>query len=79
MIVYLLESESDPSRKYVGITSDLAKRLEEHNRGKSIHTNKHRPWRVVVSIWFADPNKAADFELYLKKGSGHAFARRRFW
>ena len=79
MYVYLLRSENEPERRYVGLTSDLERRLEEHNAGKSIHTNKHRPWRVVVAIWFADSERAAAFERYLKHGSGHAFASRHLW
>jgi predicted GIY-YIG superfamily endonuclease len=41
--VYVLQSTIDPSRHYVGISNDPARRLEEHDAGKSIHTNKHRP------------------------------------
>jgi putative endonuclease len=76
--VYILQSEADETRYYVGISNDPARRLEEHNNGKSIHTNKHRPWKVVVSIGFADPAKAAEFERYLKSGSGRAFAKKHF-
>jgi len=79
MFVYLLKSLKDPSRRYVGVTADLSKRLAEHNDGKSSHTAKYRPWQVVVSIWFEDDNKALAFEKYLKAGSGHAFANRHFW
>lgn len=77
--VYLLRSLSDPSRKYTGITSDLDKRLADHNAGKSPHTRKFAPWQCVVSIWFADHAKAEAFETYLKSGSGHAFAKRHLW
>ena len=76
--VYLLESVSDPQRKYIGITSNLRKRIEEHSAGKSPHTKKFKPWRVVVAVWFATDQKAESFETYLKSGSGHAFAKRHF-
>ena len=79
MYVYLLESISFPGRRYVGRTSDLHRRLDEHNAGKSPHTSKHRPWRIVAAVWFADETKARAFEAYLKSGSGHAFAKRHFW
>ena len=76
--VYVLQSEMDPEAYYVGLTNDLTRRLEEHNSGKSVHTNKYRPWKLVVSIGFSDPAKAAKFESYLKSGSGRAFAKRHF-
>lgn len=76
--VYVLHSETHKSRFYVGISSDPARRLEEHNSGSSIHTTKYRPWALAVSIGFADPAKATDFERYLKSGSGRAFAKRHF-
>ena len=76
--VYLLQSEADPLRYYVGLSNDPARRLEEHNGGKSIHTNKYRPWSVVVTVGFADPAKATAFEDYLKSGSGRAFAKKHF-
>ncbi|WP_371135909.1 GIY-YIG nuclease family protein [Reyranella sp.] len=37
--VYLLESDRVPGKRYVGITADLKRRLEEHNAGKSPHTS----------------------------------------
>jgi len=76
--VYVLQSESSPEAFYVGATNDQTRRLDEHNSGKSVHTNKYRPWKLVVSIGFSDPAKAANFERYLKSGSGRAFAKRHF-
>lgn len=76
--VYILQSEVGPSKHYVGILSDPARRLDEHNNGKSIHTNKHKPWKIVISIGFDDAAKAAAFERYLKSGSGRAFAKKHF-
>lgn len=77
--VYLLESLAKPGKKYVGITSDLNNRLKEHNAGKSPHTTKFKPWKVVVVVRFDDDHRAEAFEEYLKSGSGHAFARRHLW
>ena len=55
-----------------------ARRLAAHNGGLSAHTASGCPWRVIVSIEFADAKKAAAFERYLKSGSGRAFAQRHF-
>lgn len=77
--VYLLQSLSFPEQRYVGLTSDLEKRLATHNAGQSSHTAKFRPWKLVGYLAFADESKAAAFEKYLKTGSGRAFAEKRLW
>lgn len=77
--VYLIESLAKPSERYVGVTADLKRRLHDHDAGKSNHTSKFRPWRLVTYIAFSDSIKAESFEKYLKSGSGHAFARKRLW
>lgn len=74
--VYILVSESDPDRHYVGSTSDLNSRLAAHNAGKVSHTSKHKPWRVESAVAFRNKTKAIAFERYLKSGSGREFARR---
>ena len=76
--VYVLRSDVNPSRHYVGLTSNVEDRLEWHNAGPSGQTVWHRPWSVVVSLEFADEQTAARFERYLKSGSGRAFAKRHF-
>lgn len=76
--VYILRSLNDPDRHYVGVTMDPNRRLDEHNSGKSIHTNKYKPWELTVCIGFTDSAKAHNFERYLKSGSGRAFAKRHF-
>ncbi len=77
--VYLLQSVANPEERYVGLTSDLERRLKEHNSGGSSHTAKYSPWRIVVAVQFAEDRRAAEFEQYLKSGSGHAFARKHLW
>ena len=77
--VYLIESAAVPGQRYVGVTSDLKLRLQDHNAGKSTHTAKFRPWRLATYIAFSSRTKAEAFERYLKSGSGHAFAKKRLW
>jgi predicted GIY-YIG superfamily endonuclease len=76
--IYILQSLKRSDRRYVGMTRDIATRLEEHNTGSVESTWRHRPWKLVATIWLADRAKAEAFERYLKHGSGHAFARRHF-
>ena len=75
--VYLLQSESVIGQRYVGVTSDLKQRFTDHNAGKSPHTSKYVPWKLVAYVAFSDEQKAETFERCLKSGSGHAFARKR--
>ena len=74
--VYILRSVEHPKQKYVGSTNDLMKRIAEHNAGKSIHTNKFKPWMIEVYFAFSILEVAERFEKYLKSGSGRAFAAR---
>jgi putative endonuclease len=76
--VYLLQSLSDSTKRYIGLAYDVEERVMEHNSGKSIYTNKHKPW-LIAQFGFESEQKAFDFERYLKHGSGHAFAKRHFW
>jgi putative endonuclease len=78
MTVYILQSLANPKRFYVGLTADLRTRLAAHNAGNSKYTAKWRPWKVVVSMWFAEESRARAFEAYLKSGSGRSFQRRHF-
>jgi putative endonuclease len=75
--VYSIQSESNPDKYYVGLTTNTEKRLAEHNAGKSIHTNKFRPWKINTYTAFADKSRAEKFEAYLKTSSGRAFAKKR--
>ncbi len=77
-IVYVLRSETDSSKHYVGLTSDLARRVAGHNAGLNVHTARAKSWRVLVSLNFVDEKTAARFERYLKTGSGRAFGLRHF-
>ena len=73
-----LRSDSDPSRYYVGATSNVDQRLEWHNHGPCGYTVENRPWSIVVAIEFRTEAEAVRFEKYLKSGSGRAFAKRHF-
>jgi putative endonuclease len=77
-IVYIIRSDSDPSRHYTGITNDVKGRLDWHNSGPCGYTVHHRPWSFVVAIEFPTENAARRFEKYLKSGSGRAFTKRHF-
>lgn len=75
--VYILQSDADPQRYYVGLTKDLKARLIRHNSGQVSHTSKYVPWTVKTYVGFDDEAQAAAFEQYLKTASGRAFAKKR--
>ncbi len=74
--VYVLRNAETPARYYTGLSSDVSRRLEEHNAGRNRHTARFRPWSVDIVIEFRDERRAVALERYLKSGSGIEFARR---
>ena len=76
--VYQLLSIEHLNQKYTGFTSDVSKRLDVHNSGQVPHTSKYKPWKLLNYFAFSDEQKAREFEVYLKSGSGRAFAKKHF-
>ena len=70
--VYILQSEQDASF-YIGYTSDIERRLEEHNEGKSRYTSKKTPWQLVYFEKFEEKSDAIKREIFLKRQKSHAF------
>jgi putative endonuclease len=59
--VYLIESLSAHGERYVGMTTDLKQRLREHNQGKSSHTTKFSPWKLITYLAFTDSSQGRSF------------------
>jgi predicted GIY-YIG superfamily endonuclease len=74
--VYLIESQSDSRRHYVGFTHNLKARLASHNAGRNQSTAVGRAWNLVSYFAFANERTAIEFEKYLKSGSGKTFLLR---
>jgi len=62
---------------YFGSTIDLKNRFNLHNTGQVPSTKPHLPWKLVWFCGFETKKEARDFEIYLKSGSGKAFAYKR--
>ncbi|MFH1868485.1 MAG: GIY-YIG nuclease family protein [Candidatus Omnitrophota bacterium] len=75
--VYILRSKRDASRFYIGYTTDVNKRLKEHNESRMLYTKRYTPWCVETYISFTNQKIAKQFERYLKSGSGKTFLKRR--
>jgi putative endonuclease len=68
-VVYVLRSIKT-GRFYIGLTSDLERRLREHNEGLSRSTKHGRPWELVHREDFPTLAEAVRRERYLKTGRG---------
>ena len=75
--VYILRAVGDPERTYVGLTTDINRRVAEHNSGSQVHTKRYVPWELLTYVVFSQKRKATDFEKYLKSSSGRAFMKKR--
>jgi putative endonuclease len=50
-----------------------------HQKGQIGYTSKRLPVAIVHQSVFIDKSKAYEFEIYLKSGSGRAFAIKRLY
>lgn len=66
---YILQSEKNGSL-YIGYTSDLKKRLKEHNSGLSRATKPFIPYKLIFYEAFLNRIDAKNREAYLKGGYG---------
>jgi len=64
-VVYILASPNGRAL-YIGVTTDLGRRLEEHRRGLSIHTKQYNITRLVYIESFDTAPDAIAREKQLK-------------
>ena len=74
--VYVLQSEID-GRLYKGQTSNIDKRIIEHNTGKTKSTKGFMPWKLVYLEIFDSRSEAVLREKYFKTGSGREFLKEK--
>ncbi|MCK9425788.1 MAG: GIY-YIG nuclease family protein [Ignavibacteriaceae bacterium] len=67
--IYVLWSEK-LSKRYVGYTSDIVKRVHEHNQGSSKFTKGGVPWKLVRTEEYSSKTEAIKRETFLKTGVG---------
>ena len=73
---YVLLSLKD-GQFYTGYTSDLRKRLAEHNNGESKSTMHRRPLILIYFEGCLDIRDAIRREKYLKSGNGKIYLNNR--
>ncbi len=67
--VYILQSIKDKTL-YKGTTSDLKRRLKEHNSGKGFYTSQHYPYKLIYYEAYVLKEDAEARERYLKTSMG---------
>lgn len=68
-IVYVLQSLKD-NNFYIGCTSNLEKRLLDHNRGKVKSTKSRRPLKLILKEEYLEKYQAFYKERYYKTARG---------
>ena len=72
---YILFSEK-LNKYYIGSTSDINRRIEDHNRGKEKFTRTGTPWQIVYSEQFEILADARRRELQIKKQKSRKYIER---
>ncbi|MEO5912178.1 MAG: GIY-YIG nuclease family protein [Pelobium sp.] len=72
--VYAILSEKD-NRIYVGFSSDLDKRINEHNSGKTKSTKGYKPWKLIYNEVVLGRKEAREKEKHYKSGISKEFLK----
>ena len=74
-LVYILQSKVDGSY-YIGYTSNLNKRLLQHNTAKSGYSARKIPWILVYTESFEEKSSALRRERFLKNQKNKVFYKK---
>ena len=75
--MYVLRS-IPTGRHYIGMSSDVQKRLHEHNTKTGRWTSSFKPWELVTTEAFASREEAGARERFLKSRAGMMERQRLF-
>ncbi len=75
-VAYALRSRKDHGL-YIGLTSNLERRLEEHNRGYNRSTRPRAPFDLIYVKACGSRSEAREKEKFLKSGQGREFLKQR--
>lgn len=67
--VYVLLSLKD-KKFYIGLSTDLVKRMRKHSAGEVISTRFRRPLKLIHYEYFINEKDAKAREIFLKSGFG---------
>ena len=60
---------------YVGLTNNITRRIEEHQRGSNRTTKAYRPFKLILLEEYKTRVEARKREKYLKSGIGKEFLK----
>jgi len=72
--VYVLKSSKDHKR-YIGMTSDIERRVLEHNNGLVKSTKRRKPLELIYFEKFETKSEAMRREKFFKSGRGREFLK----
>ncbi|MFW6110239.1 MAG: GIY-YIG nuclease family protein [Patescibacteria group bacterium] len=76
--VYILRSQVEVERLYIGVTKDTGRRVKQHNSENNVgtYTARYKPWVLECYVAVRSKRLAEELEKYLKQGSGFAFMKK---
>jgi len=75
--VYVLQNKDD-ILWYIGVTSNLKRRLQEHKNGYGSRTTKlKKNWQLIYCEGYLNKLDAIGREKFLKSGSGRRFLKKQ--
>ena len=75
--VYLLESKTDKGW-YIGYTSNLKRRVQEHQNGYGCRTTSMKnDWKLIYFECYLNQRDALGREKFLKGGSGRTYLKKQ--
>ncbi len=73
--VYAISSQTR-NYIYVGLTDDVDRRFDEHNRGYNKTTKPYRPFGLILTENYKTRREARLREKFLKSGAGKEFLKK---
>ena len=73
--VYILFSETTGGY-YIGYSSNISKRITQHNQGLTISTKGKGPWKIAYTETFQNKRDALKREQFLKKQKNRDFYKK---
>lgn len=74
--VYVLQSQRDKNF-YIGFTTNLRNRVNDHNSGWNISTRYRKPLKLIYFEGYLNKRDALGREKFLKSGSGMRYIKKQ--
>ena len=75
-VVYVLKSLRD-SKRYIGYTENLDRRIREHNTGMVKSTRHRKPLEIIYTEEFRSKAEAQQREKFFKSGKGREYLKEK--